>query len=256
MIILASCDYASDLDNSNRLVVEGYIYTGQNEQTIWVSELVPLLATEESYAVNNAEVVVTGSDNSEFIFELDEEEEGKYVHGDFEVLEGLTYLLDVSFEDLRVSGMTVVPVQPQGLSATDNRMIVPQVTDLSDRELVTMDIYWDNAVNSPYLLNVENLQNEGSIVYFDGPFSPPEELFAFTAEPTTSDTYTLQSLDLQDYGPHQVVLYAINQEYVDLYNTFGEDSRSFSEPLTNVVDGLGIFTAVSSDTLLIDIVKP
>jgi hypothetical protein len=38
-------------------------------------------------------------------------------------------------------------------------------------------------------------------------------------------------------------VYRINQEYADLYRTRQQDSRDLNEPLSNVVNGLGVFSA-------------
>jgi hypothetical protein len=42
-----------------------------------------------------------------------------------------------------------------------------------------------------------------------------------------------------------VKVYRVNQEYVDLYENRQQDSRNLTEPLTNIKNGLGIFTAFS-----------
>jgi hypothetical protein len=47
------------------------------------------------------------------------------------------------------------------------------------------------------------------------------------------------------------VLLSVNQEYIDLLqsNAAGANSQSLVNTPTNVVNGLGIFTAMQSDTL-------
>jgi hypothetical protein len=47
----------------------------------------------------------------------------------------------------------------------------------------------------------------------------------------------------------------VNQEYADLYENRQQDSRNLTEPLSNVNNGLGIFTAFSYDVAYFEVVK-
>ncbi len=46
-----------------------------------------------------------------------------------------------------------------------------------------------------------------------------------------------------------VRVYKVNQEYANLYRSREQDSRSLNEPLTNVQNGLGVFSAFASDSV-------
>jgi len=80
--------------------------------------------------------------------------------------------------------------------------------------------------------------------------------FRFLSQPFKTDTYILRIfLSIQQYGRHAVKVYRVNQEYADLYESREQDSRSLAEPLTNVGNGLGIFTAFNYEEVMINIVK-
>ncbi|MFC1529786.1 hypothetical protein ACFL6R_03610 [Gemmatimonadota bacterium] len=51
---------------------------------------------------------------------------------------------------------------------------------------------------------------------------------------------------LTHYGEHLVRIYRINQEYADLYGSRQQDTRDLNEPLTNIQNGLGVFSAFNS----------
>jgi hypothetical protein len=71
-----------------------------------------------------------------------------------------------------------------------------------------------------------------------------------------TDTYVLRVfLSIQQYGIHVVRVYRVNQEYAYLYENREQDSRTLAEPLTNVHDGLGIFTAFSYEEVFIEVTK-
>ena len=50
-----------------------------------------------------------------------------------------------------------------------------------------------------------------------------------------------------------MVLYKVNPEYAALYEDPGDNSLTIKTPFSNIENGLGIFTAVHSDILYIDV---
>jgi len=52
-----------------------------------------------------------------------------------------------------------------------------------------------------------------------------------------------------------MILYRVNQEYVDLYKSRDQDSRNLNEPLTNIENGLGIFSAFANDSVYFYAIK-
>ena len=116
-----------------------------------------------------------------------------------------------------------------------------------------VDLSWSNPDNQFYYVLVENIEDNPESVFVNLPF---ERNFSFITEPTSADAYLLETRTLDQYGTYRVVLYRVNQEYVDLYEQSGQDSRDLNEPLTNVENGLGVFTAFNSDTVYFEVVKP
>jgi hypothetical protein len=54
---------------------------------------------------------------------------------------------------------------------------------------------------------------------------------------------------LEFVGPHLVTVYRVNEEYDNLYRARLQDSRDLNEPPTNIVNGLGVFSAFSGQTV-------
>ena len=80
--------------------------------------------------------------------------------------------------------------------------------------------------------------------------------FNFLSRPFITDAYVIRVfLSVQQYGTHRVKLFRVNPEYADLYENREQDSRNLTEPLTNVENGLGIFTAFSYDAAYFEVVK-
>lgn len=61
--------------------------------------------------------------------------------------------------------------------------------------------------------------------------------------------------NLTQYGRHQVIVFRVNHEYAALYQSTGSSTLSLTQPPTNIQNGLGIFTGVSSDTLYFEVTK-
>ena len=68
----------------------------------------------------------------------------------------------------------------------------------------------------------------------------------FVSVPTPADSTTVSQLSLTHLGEHRIRLYRVNQEYADLYEGRVQDSRDLNEPASNIVGGLGVFSAFAS----------
>jgi len=63
-------------------------------------------------------------------------------------------------------------------------------------------------------------------------------------------------MEFKYYGRHYLILYKINPEYAALYESTGNSSQNLRTPNSNIKNAQGIFTAVNSDTLLLNVKKP
>ncbi|RLD82470.1 MAG: hypothetical protein DRJ10_05030, partial [Bacteroidetes bacterium] len=76
----------------------------------------------------------------------------------------------------------------------------------------------------------------------------------FSAEPIDGDAYDLNTRrQLVFFGNYRLILYKVNQEYVNLYENISQSTLNLTEPLTNIDNGLGIFTGINSDTLSLQV---
>ena len=76
------------------------------------------------------------------------------------------------------------------------------------------------------------------------------------SEPQISSFYAIfPRRAFSHYGTHQIIVYRVNPEYAALYESSGNSTLSLAQPPTNVENGLGIFTGVSSDTLYLEVEK-
>lgn len=80
-------------------------------------------------------------------------------------------------------------------------------------------------------------------------------VFQFVSRPILGDSARISDGQISYSGRHRVMIYRVNKEYADLFRSREQDSRQLNEPLTNIVNGLGIFTAVNSDSVFFTVLR-
>ena len=88
-----------------------------------------------------------------------------------------------------------------------------------------------------------------NLAQFGGPLE-------FISEPQISAFYAIRTQrELLQFGTYQIIFLRVNLEYTGLFGSSGSSTLSLEEPPTNIVNGLGIFTGVSSDTLYLEVTR-
>ena len=113
---------------------------------------------------------------------------------------------------------------------------------------------WTNGDNSYYMVVIENMETAPIAINDYGDKLPPGRFFRNA--PTQTNQYEIQSMQFQYYGRHRLILYHLNADYAALYNDTGNSSQNLTNPTTNIENGLGIFTGINADTLLLNVIKP
>ncbi len=261
LISFSSCESIPDITENSTLLLEGYLYANEPIEHIKVSEIVAYGEDEsEVNVVNDADVQITYNGNN-YLLVLAEGDSGYYYYpdNDLEIKDGETYSISVEYEGKILTASTTVPETPIGLEASDYTIELPQIS--SERELSqasdyyynTVDLTWNNDEGGYFYLIIQNVESNPESINISNRFRWG---YSFITEPTIGNSYTIESFfQVKQFGMHEITLYKVNQEYVDLYETLDEDSRSFTGALSNVNNGLGIFTALSGTKIYLDVEK-
>ncbi len=238
-------------------VVEGYLEPG-NEISVYLSKMI-LFALENADSVQQP---ITGKDvyiqhnGTDYLLEPSTETPGYYTRADSGLMiPGDEYRLHFEYNDQTVSATTTIPFKPAGTGLTPAVLQVnPNQHPGMTQNKVT--VYWDNPDNSYHLIITEYLD---SLYQPINPYLDPEVFDDFrkvSTRPTLDNTYNLDTRrQLLFFGHYRVIIYKINEEYVNLYENISQSSLNPTEPLTNVENGLGIFTGINSDTLFLEVQK-
>jgi hypothetical protein len=257
LLILASCEQNSVSDFDNLLVLEGYLFQDEKVDSIHLSKCLSFASEDTIYTpVDDAEINII-RDNNRFLLVNAGNGYYNYNGSDLLIQEGDTYSIEVMYNGQITTSTTVVPTKTSINELTDNVIAIDTVftfgpPQFTGTEQEGLEITWNNPDNRYFYVLIESADSASLGIEMgvgDGRFGgmrPPQNMiFRFRSEPFIGDSYFLNSRMLEKYGKHVVKVYSVNEEYANLFENRSQDSRNLSEPVTNVRNGLGIFTAFS-----------
>lgn len=252
--------------NKNQFVVEGFITADFAIDDIKIKETVSINDSIQDIPISNATITVSSA-NSTIGLQYNPDTQ-KYFDpvGDFKIEVGNTYDIEVSANGTVASATTTVPEKPTGLTLTKSELTIPQLRlsfDLREEieELFRTEysvLTWDSVPGQSYFVVIETQEKVLE------PFLPegvPEEAidfissFRFISEPSETTAFIIFGVALETYGRHVAKVYTINQEYLDLFNATSQDSRDLNEPPSNIINGLGIFSAFAVDSIEFNVIR-
>ena len=117
-----------------------------------------------------------------------------------------------------------------------------------------VEVSWNNEDGDYYYILIKNIETEPE--YVNENIAQFEGQLQFITEPQITNFYAIRAQrDLMQFGTYQIIVFRVNPEYAALYESTGGSTLSLEEPPTNIVNGLGIFTGLSSDTLYLEVTK-
>ena len=254
--ILFSCEKVeTNVDTSVLPVVEAYLAPGKI-----ISVKVTKTIENTSGKINTAEPVEGLSvkvSTNETTYLLHYNGNGAYISDSTEVVkQGLTYKLEFTYNNKTVTATTEMPTNPTNfaISATSVKAFTFSFSSGSMPTIPDpIKVKWKNNDGKYYLVVVKNIEANPSLINTD---ENAPNLPAFRSTPdNASSEYDITPMSYKYYGQHYVILYKLNYEYAQLYNDNGTSSQNITSPYTNVNNGLGIFTGVAADTLMLKVVK-
>jgi hypothetical protein len=251
-IFLCGCEKDNSGIHDDLIVVEGYLYQGEPVDSIHITKTVSFKSSDTIYPpVDDAKVSITWNNIS---YNLQNTGNGNYTYSgnDLSINVGDEYSIMVIYNGSKVTSSTIVPEIPDGVEISDTVLYIdissffPPGFGINEG----IKVSWENPDNDYFFIVIENNDPDADNIEYDtggfpGGFTPPSGISIFRSQPFNGNEYNISSNSLKKYGKHTVKVYRVNQEYVDLYENRQQDSRNLTEPLTNIKNGLGIFTAFS-----------
>ena len=158
-----------------------------------------------------------------------------------------------------ISSSTTIPTKPIEFTSSDTLITVvsinpdsikgPPPSIANESNIV---LKWNNSNNDYYLIVVENIETSlNPINTKQNKMGKPN----FRNQPNQNNEYRVNSRNFEYLGKHNVILFKLNSDYAALYNETGTNSQNLSTAISNINNGLGIFTGINTDTLNINVKK-
>ncbi|MBT4069156.1 MAG: DUF4249 family protein [Candidatus Marinimicrobia bacterium] len=248
----------------NLIVVRGYLYAGQPVNDVILASTLALDDESESpLPLDSAEVILKRGTESfvlKPVYSYDTTETDTifgityaYPDSDLVVAEGDTFTLEINYDGQQLSAETIVPAQPDSFTTNLDTLYVPNFDRnrdyirwiFADSNIVRLN--WDNSNDEYHYLLMDNVEEDPQPLEK----TLPPRWRRFISQPFIDTTYTMFASTITHFGRHDIVLFHVQEDYVLLYQSSGQDSRDLNEPFSNINGGLGMFTAFNSDTVSI-----
>lgn len=245
-------------------VVQAYLYAGQPVDSVRITQSYAYVR-QDSTLITLDDLQVQISDGTQ-TYPLISTGDGYYVQPDLTIASGKTYTMQFNWNNETVAANTYVPEQREAAISL-SEVYMTKITSGSGfnpgapEEVDPINITWDNPENEYYYVVIKNLEESPEYINdflaereqnFPGGF----RRFIFIGRPQISARYTIDARrELTQFGRYAVIVFRVNPEYAALYAVSSSSSQSITQPPTNVENGLGVFTGVSSDTLYFEVKK-
>ena len=253
--------------NTNQFVVEGFVTADFFANDIKVKETVGLADEVIDIPIEDAMVRLSTGEQQVLLDYNPQTQKYEDTSRELLVEVGQSLEIEIVVEGTVASSSSSVPEKPTNLNLTKTELIVPplgfnfglreQIEDLFENETSTFS--WEGQPGRSYFVVIETREEELEPLLPSG--IPEESLellssFRFISEPSEATSFEIISIALETYGEHVAKVYSVNEEYVELFNSDTQDSRDLNEPPSNVLNGLGIFSAFAVDSLEFVVRKP
>jgi len=244
MIASACKKNSTDTNAVNKPVVEAYLVAGQ-PLSVKVYQQKDLTDTA-TYGAALTGLSINISDGTQTV-KLTEGANGTYTYSDATfVTANKTYSMQFTYNNTSVSASTVMPGKPVGFKLTDSVFHEPNTLGQAYNDKVRETISWTNPDSLQHMLLFKNTDsNPFEIIAVRNNRNP-----SFEINTERASTYSITQTTFKYYGVYKVILLRVNNEYINILtsNTRGSSQNLVNTP-TNIVNGLGIFTAMQADTL-------
>jgi hypothetical protein len=245
---------------TDKAVLQGYLYANQPITEIQITRIIPKDATENlSLPITDAQVYIS-TEGKKYQLTHNPQRQGFYEYKgtDLKVIAGKKYEIEFEYFGRTTTAETIVPDAPKSVSMTPKTIYVSRITGFMDLinlgSVDDMELTWNNTNQDYYYMVITNLETNPVKIIDDNAFpNRPTGNFNFTSTPTRAGNFTIRFQQLEQFGKHRIRLFKVNKEYADLYDSQQQDSRNLNEPITNVKNGLGVFTAFNMDSIFFEV---
>ena len=257
--LFSGCSFDEDPAVFDPPVIEAFLFANEPIDDIRISKSSSLdQDTIISDPVMDAEVSLIKNNITYPLINFADSGYYHYPGTDLTVETGDEFTLEVRWQGQLSFGTTIVPPPPDGVSIDTIIMEIPTLGPGIGPVLaeLNVNVTWENQNNLLHFVALEYTDplETAEFIYPDFVRDVIDQ-FRIITEPTTDTLFTANALVLKFYGNHRVSVYRVNREYAELYTSRDQDSRDLNEPPSNIINGIGIFSAFNSRSVFFDVLK-
>ena len=257
IFLIVSCNQENiEQTETKTTIVEGYLYAGNTIDSLRVTQSYSYGQVEEEVIpIDDLNITIT-DDNDQF--ELTSIGNGFYQNTNLIIDAGKNYQLEFERDGEIISAETFVPENnATSISTTEVELeqIQAGIFPIGGINIPDpVEVSWNNEAGDYYYVLIKNIETDPE--YVNENIAQLDGQFLFITEPQITDFYAIRTRqELTQYGTYQIIVFRVNPEYAALYEGSSNSTLSLEEPPSNIINGLGIFTGVSSDTLYLEVTK-
>ena len=239
----------------NTFVVEAFLFAEEPVDNIIIKHTVPLEKTSLIIDPIDDALVVLIKNGQEFPLEATGDG-GSYAYllQDLQVNVGDLFRIEINYNGITAFGETTVPEATKGLEISETIIELPPIGPEFIDAINKINLFssWDNPNNELHYMIIEDREKVKDPIFPDQ-IADQLQQFRFVSAPTRESLFDINAANFTTFGIYVVKVYRINQEYADLYESLVQDSRDLNEPLSNITNALGIFSAFASDSVFFEI---
>jgi hypothetical protein len=256
--LISACEDKYQTDNITRnVVVEGYVSPGDSVglqvfRILTYSSNDTVIKTIDTCSIN---MFVNGTK-----YILEPTDSGYYFikNSSITIDAGDTVSVKFVADGYSINASTQIPTKPTNFKASKTTVTMPDLSGGFNRgafkPFAPLELTWDNDDESYYLVAVKPVDPNAELINPDDTVTNDDRpVRIFRNEPSASSSYNMEIFQFRYYGEQYIILYHLNTEYAALYNFKSNTSLNITEPSTNIENGLGIFTGMNTDTLIITV---
>jgi hypothetical protein len=256
LMVLTSCEVVTPgIRNEKTPVIRAFIMPQSDTLSVSVRFMIAYSASEDDTVqlpVSNIPVyLIHGSDS--LLMAENQKEPGNYIltSGSLNLQPGDTIRLFGVYGETLFRSSTVIPEEIESLAISSSSLYYTVGDPRSMLSSAGLTVSWDNKASDFYYVVVENTETD------------PEPLNEMVADmpvmsfamPSQADQFVISMRNIRYFGDHRVVIYHVNPEYADLFDNGELTSNAITRPPGNVDNAMGIFTALTTDTVFFTVYK-
>jgi len=236
--------------NSDKVVVEGYLKPDQKVSISVTKEIAYDSSDSAENPIEGLDILLTNNDTSELMVD-----NGAGVYQSSSIIGKALekYSITFDYNGIQVKSETTIPDKPNSYKSSASYITISSFTPSSGAPPSfpqPIELTWSNTENRYFLIVVENIESKPTPIFDSTRF---ELKIIFRNEPQQTNYYELSMRSFSYYGTHRIILFNLNPEYASLYDDNGTSSLNLTTPPSNIEGGLGIFTGINSDTVMVEV---